>query len=38
MISLDYGSYLSKYDITVTGTKVLKTGLTLHEKKRHNWS
>jgi hypothetical protein len=32
-ISLDYGSYLSRYEITVTGTKTLVAGITLHDKK-----
>ena len=29
-ISLDYGSFLSKFVISVTGTKELSTGITLH--------
>jgi hypothetical protein len=29
-ISLDYGSFLSKFEIEVTGTKELSTGITLH--------
>ena len=29
-ISLDYGSFLSKFEIAVSGTKVLSTGITLH--------
>lgn len=29
-ISLDYGSFLSKFEIDVTGTKELSTGITLH--------
>jgi hypothetical protein len=29
-ISLDYGNFLSKFEITVTGTKLLSTGITLH--------
>ena len=29
-ISLDYGSFLSKFVISVSGTKVLSTGITLH--------
>jgi hypothetical protein len=32
-ISLDYGSFLSKFEISVTGTNELSTGLTLHDKK-----
>lgn len=32
-ISLDYGSYLSKFHIAVTGTKKLEVGLTLHDQK-----
>lgn len=31
-ISLDYGSFLSKFVISVSGTKVLSTGITLHNK------
>lgn len=31
-ISLDYGSNLSKFEISITGTDVVSTGLTLHEK------
>ena len=31
-ISLDYGSNLSKFEITVTGTDTLSAGLTLHKK------
>ena len=30
-ISLDYGSFLSKFEISVSGTKTLSTGITLHE-------
>ena len=29
-ISLDYGSFLSRFEIAVTGTKELSTGITLH--------
>jgi hypothetical protein len=29
-ISLDYGSFLSKFEIEVSGTKTLSTGITLH--------
>ena len=29
-ISLDYGSFLSKFEIAVSATKVLSTGITLH--------
>ena len=29
-ISLDYGSFLSKFEIAVSGTKELSTGITLH--------
>jgi hypothetical protein len=32
-ISLDYGSNLSQFEVTVTGTKTLSAGITLHEKK-----
>ena len=32
-ISLDYGSFLSKFEILVSGTNELSTGLTLHDKK-----
>ncbi len=32
-ISLDYGSNLSKFEVTITGTKTLSAGITLHEKK-----
>jgi hypothetical protein len=32
-ISLDKGSYLSKFEITVSGTPELQVGLTLHDKK-----
>lgn len=32
-ISLDYGNFLSKFEISVSGTNELSTGLTLHEKK-----
>jgi len=30
-ISLDYGNFLSKFEISVSGTKTLSTGITLHE-------
>jgi hypothetical protein len=30
-ISLDYGNFLSKFEISVTGTKSLSAGITLHE-------
>ena len=30
-ISLDYGSFLSKFEIAVSGTKTLSTGITLHD-------
>lgn len=33
LISLDYGSYLSRFEIHITGTKTIAAGLTLHEKK-----
>lgn len=33
LISLDYGSYLSRFEITITGTKSIAAGLTLHDKK-----
>ncbi|MGO4773158.1 DUF4861 family protein [Flavobacterium sp. W22_SRS_FK3] len=33
LISLDYGSYLSKYEIELTGSKEIEVGLTLHDKK-----
>ena len=29
-ISLDYGSFLSKFEIAVSGTKTISTGITLH--------
>ncbi|NDP26648.1 MAG: DUF4861 domain-containing protein [Flavobacterium sp.] len=32
-ISLDYGNFLSKFEISLLGTKELSTGLTLHDKK-----
>ncbi|MEP6806329.1 MAG: DUF4861 family protein [Flavobacterium sp.] len=32
-ISLDYGSYLSRFEINITGTKSVAAGLTLHDKK-----
>jgi len=32
-ISLDYGSYLSQFTITISGTKMVAVGLTLHDKK-----
>ncbi|GIQ61087.1 hypothetical protein Flavo103_42220 [Flavobacterium collinsii] len=33
LISLDYGSYLSRFEISITGTKSVAAGLTLHDKK-----
>jgi len=33
VISLDYGSYLSRFEINITGTKSIAAGLTLHDKK-----
>ena len=33
LISLDYGSYLSRFEIHITGTNTVATGLTLHDKK-----
>ncbi|KAF2516220.1 DUF4861 domain-containing protein [Flavobacterium zhairuonense] len=33
LISLDYGSFLSRYETTITGTKSISVGLTLHDKK-----
>ena len=33
LISLDYGSYLSQYQIALTGSKTAAVGLTLHNKK-----
>jgi hypothetical protein len=30
-ISLDYGNFLSKFEISVSGTKSLSAGITLHE-------
>lgn len=32
-ISLDYGQNLSRFEISVTGTETLSSGLTLHDKK-----
>jgi hypothetical protein len=32
-ISLDYGSNLSKFEVTITGTKTISAGITLHDKK-----
>lgn len=32
-ISLDYGSYLSRFEIAITGTKTISAGITLHDKK-----
>lgn len=32
-ISLDYGSYLSKFEIEIKGTKTVSAGLTLHDNK-----
>lgn len=33
LISLDYGSQLSRFEINITGTKEIAAGLTLHDKK-----
>lgn len=33
LISLDYGSYLSRFEISITGTKKIAAGITLHDKK-----
>lgn len=33
LISLDYGSYLSRFEIHIKGTKSIAAGLTLHDKK-----
>lgn len=33
LISLDYGSQLSRFEINITGTKTIAAGLTLHDKK-----
>jgi hypothetical protein len=33
LISLDYGSYLSRFEIHISGTKTIAAGLTLHDKK-----
>ncbi len=33
LISLDYGSQLSRFEINITGTKTVSAGLTLHDKK-----
>lgn len=33
LISLDYGSYLSRFEIHIKGTKTIAAGLTLHDKK-----
>jgi len=33
LISLDYGSQLSKFEILITGTPTISAGLTLHDKK-----
>lgn len=33
LISLDYGSYLSRFEISITGTKNIAAGITLHDKK-----
>ena len=35
-ISLDYGSNLSKFEISITGTDMLSAGLTLHENDGEN--
>ncbi|OXA90449.1 DUF4861 family protein [Flavobacterium hercynium] len=32
-ISLDYGSYLSRFEIAITGAKTISAGITLHDKK-----
>ena len=32
-ISLDYGSYLSRFEINIKGAKTIAAGITLHEKK-----
>ncbi|MBF4507778.1 DUF4861 domain-containing protein [Flavobacterium sp. JLP] len=33
LISLDYGSYLSRFEINIKGSKTIAAGLTLHDKK-----
>ncbi|WP_294960702.1 DUF4861 family protein [uncultured Flavobacterium sp.] len=33
LISLDYGSQLSRFEINITGTRQIAAGLTLHDKK-----
>lgn len=33
LISLDYGSYFSRFEINIKGTKEIAAGLTLHDKK-----
>ncbi|MBP1222537.1 DUF4861 family protein [Flavobacterium sp. 1355] len=33
LISLDYGSYLSRFEISIKGTKNIAAGITLHNKK-----
>lgn len=33
LISLDYGSYLSHFEISIKGTKNIAAGITLHDKK-----
>lgn len=33
LISLDYGSYLSRFEIAIKGTKNIAAGITLHDKK-----
>lgn len=33
LISLDYGSYLARFEISIRGTKTIAAGLTLHDKK-----
>lgn len=33
LISLDYGSQLSRFEVNITGTKTVSAGLTLHDKK-----
>lgn len=32
-ISLDYGSYLCRYKVSISGTKTVSVGITLHDKK-----
>ncbi|MBF4465192.1 DUF4861 family protein [Flavobacterium sp. LC2016-12] len=33
LISLDYGNYLSRFEISIKGAKTIAAGLTLHDKK-----